>query len=303
MIYTNKRYSEYLKEKYGERIHKISLDAGFSCPNKNGCIYCNNSSFSYAKNVNENYKILNLEEQIIRTIKFVKKRFLANKFILYFQTNTNTFAPINILKEKYDVIYKFPEIIGLNISTRPDCIDENILELIKSYTEKYEVWIEFGLQSIHDKTLDLINRGHKFEDFLNAVHLTRKISDKIKICAHLIVGLPNETRDMIMQSIDKMNELKIDGVKLHPMHIVKDTVLADMFLKQQNFDNSNSEKMKFEFFEFEKYIEILADILDKLDKNIIIHGFSGYCPKKILIEPYWLSIRDKVILGLEEYKK
>ncbi|MDR0675607.1 MAG: TIGR01212 family radical SAM protein [Elusimicrobiota bacterium] len=291
MIYNNRKYSEYLKEKYGERVHKISLNAGFSCPNKNACIYCNNASFNYLKN-SEPFTNIDIETQIVNGIKFIKKRFKANKFILYFQTNTNTNASIDVLKNKFDIIYKFPDVIGLNISTRPDCVDDEILDLICEYTKKYEVWLEYGLQSIHNKTLKLINRGHSFEDFEKAVINTRDIGKNIKICVHLIIGLPNETEKDIMQSIDMMNHLKIDGIKLHPMHIVKNTVLADIY-KIKNFE--------FNFFDINDYIKILVKILDKLDKKIIIHGFSGYCPKNILIEPKWLSNRDTVILELKKY--
>lgn len=297
----NKKFSEYLKEKFGERIHKISLDANLSCPNfRNPCIYCNNSSFSYAKNIN---KILpkTIEEQFFLAKIFVKKRFLAKKFIIYFQTNTNTFASLEKLKSLYDIVKISDDIVGLSIATRPDAVDEKILELINSYCDKYEVWIEYGLQSANDNTLDFIKRGHKYNDFVNAINITRKISSRIKIGVHIIVGLPNETEKDIFDTIDKINYLKVDGIKIHALHIVKGTELEKIYLNNINLNEDNPKKINFNFLKFDKYIDILAKILNKLDKNIIILGFSSYCPKNILVEPKWVSIRDKVILAINNY--
>ncbi len=296
----NKKFSEYLKEKFGERIHKISLDANLSCPNfKNPCIYCNNSSFSYAKNLNK-VSLKTIEEQFFLARDFVKKRFLAKKFIIYFQTNTNTFAPLDKLKSLYDIVKISSDIVGLSIATRPDAIDEKKLDLINSYAENYEVWIEYGLQSANDKTLDFIQRGHKYIDFCNAVKLTQKLTPKVKIGVHIIVGLPDETEKDIFDTIDKLNFLKIDGIKIHPLHIVKGTKLEKIYLDQLKNDD-NSKKINFNFLKFEKYIEILVKIFARLNKNIIILGYSSYCPKNILVSPEWVSIRDKVILAIKNY--
>ena len=290
------KYSSYLKTKYGERIHRISVDAGFSCSNKvltaenkieGGCIYCNDESFNFSR-----ARILDfdMEKQIESRMQHIKKRFDAEKFILYFQTNTNTFAPINVLKQKYDVIYKFQEIVGLNIATRPDAVNEEILDLIETYSENYEVWIEYGLQSIHEKTLELINRGHNYRDFVNAVEMTKK--RKIKVCAHLILGLPNENEGMILETAKAMNDLPIDGLKLHPMHIIKNTKLAEIY---QNFD--------FHFLDLNKYIEILSKFLGNTRQEIVIHGLRGYCPKAVLIKPDWICEKEQVVKDLDKYLK
>lgn len=291
------KYSDYLKNIYGERIHRISVDAGFSCPNKmlddsgnftGGCIYCNDNSFNFSKGDLVNFDI---EKQIERGIQHIKKRFYANKFILYFQANTNTFAPLNVLKERYDVVYKFKEIVGLNIATRPDAVNDEILDLINFYSRDYEVWIEYGLQSVHDKTLRLINRGHTFQDFVSAVEMTKKRN--IKICAHVILGLPNEDEQMILATAKEINKLKIDGLKIHPLHIVKNTKLAEIY-----------ENFHFYFMDLEKYIDILAKFLGHIDNDIVIHGLRGYCPVSVLIKPNWLSTKEQIIIEkLENYLK
>jgi hypothetical protein len=293
------KYSDYLKTKYGERVHRISVDAGFSCPNKTlaengcltgGCIYCNDVSFNFSRGKRLDF---DLEKQIENRIKHVKSRFHANKFVLYFQNNTNTFAPVDVLKKKYDVIYKFKDFVGLNIATRPDAVDDKILDLIESYSdsENYEVWIEYGLQSIHDKTLDLMNRGHNYQDFINAIELTKKRKN-IKICAHVILGLPNENEEMILATAKAINNLPIDGLKLHPMHIVKNTKLAEVY---KNFE--------FNFLNLDEYIEILAKFLGNIRPDVVIHGLRGYCPSSVLITPFWLADKEKVIKELEQYLK
>ncbi|MCM8804898.1 MAG: TIGR01212 family radical SAM protein, partial [Candidatus Omnitrophica bacterium] len=219
-----KKYSDYLKKKFGCRVHKISVYAGFFCPNldgtlsKKGCIYCNNYAFSPCLREN-----LEIEKQIEKGIEYGKKRFKAEKFIVYFQPYSNTYAPIEILKEKYGIVKKFSEVVGISIGTRPDCIDYEKLKLIESYSDKYEVWIEYGLQSVHDKTLKIINRNHTYSDFLNAYNLTRKRN--IKICVHVIIGLPGETRKDILETAKECGRLKFDGIKIHPIHILKDTEL------------------------------------------------------------------------------
>jgi len=162
------KFSDYLKKRFGCRVHKITVDAGFSCPNidgtlsNNGCIFCDNYSFSPPVRT----KNIPLTKQIEEGIEYGKRRYKAEKFIVYFQPYSDTYAPVDILKERYDIVKNFPDIVGISIGTRPDCIDEEKLSLIQGYTERYEVWIEYGLQSIHDRTLKLINRNHTYRDYL-----------------------------------------------------------------------------------------------------------------------------------------
>jgi len=284
------KLSTYLKERFGTRVHKVSVDANFSCPNLDGkidtkgCIYCNNKAFSFYTRMG---KPLSLEEQIKAGIEAIKKRFKAKKFIVYFQAYTNTYADIDVLKKKYDVIKKFKDVVGLSIATRPDCINEEILNLIESYKANYEVWLEYGLESIHNKTLKFINRGHTFEDFLKAVKITRK--HKLKICAHIIIGLPYETKDMILKTAKAMGNLKIEGIKIHPLHIIKETALEELF-----------KQGKYTPLKFNNYLDLLVDFLTYLWPKTVIHRVSAYCPPEFLVAPPWILERNKVEGELEK---
>ncbi|MCD6231090.1 TIGR01212 family radical SAM protein [Candidatus Aerophobetes bacterium] len=285
------KFSTYLKERFGERVHKVSVDANFSCPNRDGkistkgCIFCNNEAFSL--HTRTGGRGSSLEEQIRRGIEAAKKRFKAKKFIVYFQAYTNTYAPIDVLKKKYDVIKKFKDIVGLSIATRPDCIDEETLNLIESYKNNYEVWLEYGLQSIHNKTLKFINRGHTFEDFLKAVEITRK--HKIKICTHIIIGLPYETKDMILETAKKMAHLKIESIKIHPLHIVRRTTLEKLFRQG-----------KYTPLELNTYLDILVDFLAYLWPKTVIQRVGAYCPPNLLVAPLWILERNRVEKELEK---
>ncbi|MCM8818363.1 MAG: TIGR01212 family radical SAM protein [Candidatus Omnitrophica bacterium] len=291
MRYYNK-FSEYLKKKYGCRVHKIPVYAGFFCPNLDGslsfkgCIYCNNYAFSPSLRNEET-----LQKQIEKGIEYGKKRFKAEKFIVYFQPYSNTYGNINELKIKYDVVKKFSsEIVGISIATRPDCIDQEKLNLIESYSDDYEVWIEYGLQSIHNKTLKLINRNHTYSDFLKAFETTKK--RKIKICVHVIIGLPEESEENILETAKECGRLKIDGIKIHPIHILKNTELEKIY-----------NEGKFKPFEMEEYIKILVNFLSFLHPDTIIHRLSADCDRKYLVAPEWLFQKQKILNLLEEKMK
>ena len=285
------KFSEYLKERFGCRVHKISVNAGFSCPNIDGvlsfkgCIYCNNYAFSPSLKTN-----LTLEEQIIKGIEYGKKRFKAEKFIVYFQPYSNTYAPIEILKEKYDVVKNFPEVVGISIGTRPDCIDEEKLKLIESYSGNYEIWIEYGLQSIHDKTLKIINRNHKYSDFLNAYEITKKRN--IKICAHVIIGLPGESKEEIIKTAKECGRLKLDGIKIHPIHVLKNTELEKWY-----------NEGKFKVMSIEEYIDVLCDFLSYLYPETVIQRLTADCDREYLVSPLWLLEKQKMLKLLEEKMK
>lgn len=280
----NKRYSTYLKERFGTRVRKISVDAGFSCPNRdgslsrNGCIYCDNRAFSYHSRNNER---LPLKEQISRGRESARVRFKADKFIVYFQAHTNTYADIDELKSKYDVVKRFNDIVGISIATRPDCVNEAVLELIAGYADDYEVWVEYGLQSIHNNTLALINRQHSYEDFLQAFEATRKYP--IKICVHTILGLPGETKGMMLDTARQMRRLRIDGIKIHPLHIIKGTALEKMYL----------EGLYTPLF-LDDYADILSEFIGCLWRDTVIHRLSASCPKDMLAAPGWLEQANSI---------
>ncbi|MFC1807150.1 TIGR01212 family radical SAM protein [Candidatus Omnitrophota bacterium] len=284
------KFSTYLKEHFKERVHRVSLDAGFSCPNRGenrtqgGCIYCDNQAFSLQS---RNKELLPLDIQISQGIDIAKKIFNANKFIVYFQAYSNTYDSVDKLKERYDTIRKFDNIVGLSIATRPDCINDEILDLIKSYSSDYEIWVELGLQSIHDKTLQFINRGHAYQDFLKAYDLI-KIRN-IKVCAHVILGLPNETREMMRQTAEEMARLRVDGIKIHPMHVVKGTKLHEIYKRGE-----------YRPLEIDEYVSILKDFLAIINPDTVIHRLSAYCPPELLVVPSWISKRGKIEQELEK---
>lgn len=295
------RFSRYLKERFGCRVHKVSVDAGFSCPNKDGrmsrdgCIYCDNRGFSF----NSRSSPRPLELQIKEGINFGKKRFKAEKFIVYFQAYTNTYLPARlqyvgagaspeILRERYDAVRKFDDVVGISIATRPDCVDEEILDLIKSYTEDYEVWLEYGLQSAHDKTLEFINRGHTYEDFLGAVKLTRK-RKSIKICAHVIVGLPNETREEILATAKALGQLKLEGIKIHPLHVIRGTKLEELY-----------QSKSYAPLAFDEYVDLAVDFLEYLSPGTVVQRISADCPEEFLAAPAWMLAKDRVLKAIDE---
>jgi len=281
-ICTITKFSTYLEERFNAKVYKISVDAGFSCPNrdgrigKEGCSYCDNKTFSFLK---RSGKELSLEDQISQGIEAVKKKFKAEKFIIYFQPHTNTYGPLDKLKEAYDVVRKFKDIVGISIATRPDCVDEKILNLIDTYADDYEVWIEYGLQSIHNKTLSAINRGHTYEDFLETLKLTQKY--RIRVCVHVIIGLPGETEEMILDTAKAMTALKIEGIKIHPLHVVKDTPLEVLFRQG-----------RYEPLSLNGYLNLLTKFLALLHPETVVQRISAYCPPDLLIAPDWIAYKN-----------
>ena len=283
------KFSRYLKERFGGRVYKVSIDAGFSCPNKDGkfskdgCIYCDNRAFSF----NTRIQPRPIEIQIEEGINFGKKRYGADRFIVYFQAHTNTYAPLDILRERYDVVGKFKDVVGIAIGTRPDCVNEEILDLIESYTQDYEVWIEYGLQSIHEKTLELINRRHSYEDFKKAIELSRK-KRNIKICAHVIIGLPEENRKDILETAKEIGRLKLDGIKIHPLHAIKDTKLEELI-----------KSGRYKLLELNEYVDLVTEFLEYLWPNTIIQRISADCPQALLIGPSWILQKSRVLEDIE----
>lgn len=284
---TKKRYyqfSEYLKTKFGKKVYKITLDAGFNCPNRDGtissggCIFCDDGgSFSRAHS-----NILSVQEQVLTGINTLSTRFKAQKFMSYFQAYSNTYKPVDELKQIYDSALCHEDVVGLSIGTRPDCVDEKKLDLIATYTDKYETWIEYGLQSIHDKTLKFINRGHDFDTFLKAYNQTKERG--INVGVHVILGLPNETRDNMLETIKMLSDLKVDGVKFHCLCVFPNTKLFDMY--QEN---------KIKLLEEEEYIELACDCLEILPEKTTIHRLGGNGLQAIKVAPAWLNKKFEIL--------
>lgn len=279
---TDKRYNQfsaYLKNKFGAKVYKITLDAGFSCPNRDGtistggCIFCDDGgSFSQAHS-----NLLSIEEQVNIGAKTLHDRFKAEKFMSYFQAYTNTYKPVNELERIYKSALNHPDVVGLSIGTRPDCVEDDKLNLISEIAQDYYTWVEYGLQSIHNKTLKKINRGHDFDCFLKAYERTKERS--INVCTHVIFGLW-ETRDEILETAQKLAELKVDGVKIHMLCALKDTKLAKLY-----------ENKEIDFMSEEEYVNLVCDFLEILPQTTTIHRLAGNGLKKNLIAPRWLGAK------------
>lgn len=279
---TDKRYNQYsafLKQKFGVKVYKITLDAGFSCPNRDGtistggCIFCDEGgSFSQAHS-----NKLSIEEQIGAGIETLSKRFKAEKFMSYFQAYSNTYKPVKELEKIYNSSLRNDKIVGLSIGTRPDCVEDEKLDLIASYKDDYYTWVEYGLQSIHDKTLKRINRGHDFDCFLRAYEKTKERG--INVCVHVIFGLW-ETHDEIMQTAQKLAQLGVDGVKIHMLCALQDTKLAKMY-----------DADEIDFMSEEEYVNTVCDFLEYLPQTTTIHRLAGNGLKKNLIAPRWLGAK------------
>ena len=278
------KFNKYLKDKYGGRIQKISIDAGFTCPNRDGtkasggCTFCNNISFSpYAMTKQA------VEEQIEKAMGFYKNRFKNVKgFLAYFQAYTNTYAPVEKLREIYDKAMEYDEIIGMSIGTRPDVVPDEVLDLIATYTiDKSEIWVEYGLQTANPKTLRDINRAHGVADFVDAVLRTKK-RPNIKVCAHMIVGLPGDEYEDYIETVKLISSLPVDGIKIHPLHIVKHTVMEKQY-----------ERGEIQTLTLEEYAKIVADLIEYLPEDMIVHRLTGEAPDDELVAPDWCSPRRK----------
>ena len=277
---TDKRYNQYsahLKQKFGAKVYKITLDAGFSGPNRDGtrsdcgCILCDDGgSFSQAHS-----NKISIENQILTGIETLSARFKAQKFMSYFQAFSNTYKPVQELERIYNSALQHPDIVGISIGTRPDCIDDDKLKLISGYTKDYYTWIEYGLQSVHDKTLKWINRGHDYDCFLRAYEKTKNYG--INICIHLILGL-NETYEEMMETAGKVAELEPEGVKIHMLCALEGTKIAELY--------NNGE---LSFMSEDEYINLCCDYLELLPPETTIHRLAGNGLKKNLVAPRWLG--------------
>ena len=289
---SNKRYHTldyFYKNKFNSKVFKVSLNAGFSCPNIDGtvgyggCIYCSSSgSGDYAGNPNDN-----LVKQFNTVKEIIHKKWPEAKYIGYFQAHTNTYAPVNVLKEKYETILKLPNVVGLNIATRADAISDECLDYLTELSKKTYLTIELGLQTIHESTTKLINRCHTLECFEKMV---KKLRDKnINVVVHIINGLPYETKEMMIETAKYLNKLDIQGIKIHMLHILKGTKLAKIYKEKP-----------FHVLTKEEYIDIVCDQLEYINENIVINRITGDPSIDDLIEPNWLVKKFCVLNDIDK---
>jgi len=279
--------NKYLKEKFGERTLKICIDGGFTCPNRDGKVSTGGCIFCSEKGSGEHLKPLSIQAQIEAHLNSYRG-LRANKFIAYFQNFTNTYDSLENLKLRYDAALIDNRIVALAIATRPDCITEEICQLIASYKSKVDVWVELGLQTSNDTTGNLINRGYSSEKFTEAVNLLRKYN--IEIVTHIMVGLPNETFEDIKNTVNFINSHDIQGLKIHSCYVIENTVLGEMY-KNQSYSPIS----------LEYYIETATYILTHINPSIIIHKISGDAPKDLLLAPEWNLHKKWIMNGIDKY--
>lgn len=276
------RLNEFLKDKFSERTLKICIDGGFTCPNRDGkkgvggCIFCSELGSG------DHLKRLPIKEQVINYFKSYRST-RANKFIAYFQNFTSTYAEINTLKRRYDEALIDERIVALDIDTRPDCISKEVCELLASYKEKYYVYVELGLQSSNELTHSFINQNIVNEEFINALNLLNEY--QIDVVVHVMVGLPNENHEDIVNTVKFINQFNIQGIKIHSTYVVKDTLLEKLYLEG-----------KYVPLELDEYISEVIYILTHINKDIIIHRISGDAPKDKLVAPEW-NLHKKWVLN------
>lgn len=284
MIKAYNSLSDFLKNKFGCKVFKVSLNAGLTCPNrdgakgKGGCIYCSSEPMMP---LNYDHK-MGIREQLCQGIEYIKQRHNAEKFIAYFQTNTNTYAPVSKLKKFYEDAIAHPDVVGLAVSTRPDCVNHEILDLLAKLAKEKFLWLEMGLQSSNNKTLELINRCHTADNFADAVKMANERG--IRVCAHVILGLPGETKEEMLATARFLANLNIWGVKLHHLHIHKGTKLEEMYMRQETKP-----------LELEEYANLAVDFLQEIPEDVIIHRLCGDTSRRFLVAPDW-SINKFVIL-------
>ncbi len=283
-------FGQYMKDLYGAPVYKVNVDAGFTCPNRDGsasvggCIYCNNDSFRPVACTST----ASVSEQIEKGIPYLRRRYGAEKFIVYFQPFSNTYAPVETLERLYREALDHPGVVGLAIGTRPDCVDEEKIALLESLARDHFILVEYGLQSIYDHTLGFINRGHDYARFKEAVE--RTAGRGIRIGAHIILGFPTESREEMLAMADELSRQPIEFLKIHQLQVIRDTVLADQYVGG-----------KFHTFGFLEYIEMVADFLERLSPEIVIQRLFAAAPENILIAPIWNKTRSEFMLELDEF--
>ncbi len=281
-------FGQYLLERYGERVHKLAIHAGFTCPNRDGskgrggCSFCNNISFNPAGR-----RPLSVREQIEAGRRVVRNRTGAQRYLAYFQAYTNTYGELAHLMALYDEALEDEDVIGLAIGTRPDCVAEEVLDLLANYQRRgYEIWLELGLQSAFDETLERVNRGHGFAEYCAAVQAARLRG--IRVCTHLILGLPGEDRGRMLDSLERVLKLGTEGLKLHPLHVVRGTRLANEWRAGMYVPLAMNE-----------YIEMVAEMVELTPPEVVYHRLTGTASANVLLAPAWCEKKWQVLNGIE----
>ncbi len=287
----NKRYhtyNYYLKNKYHQKIAKVALNADFTCPNRDGtkgyggCIFCSSSgSGDYAGNVHDH-----LEKQFQTISQVMKRKWPECAYIAYFQANTNTYGPLKKIKACIEPFINKKNVVAISIATRPDCLETDVLNYLAEVNNRCDLWVELGLQTIHDQTGELINRGHNYQDFLDGLNKLRKL--KINVCVHIINGLPGETYEMMLETAKAVAKLDVQGIKIHLLHVIDGTPMHKML-----------DKGMLQLMDKDEYIDLVVDQLEILPPEMVIHRLTGDAVREELIGPMWSLKKWEVLNAID----
>lgn len=281
-------FSDRLKDRFGVRVHKISIDAGFGCPNRNGgregsgCLFCDPTG-SGSVGIK---KQLSVAEQMEQGKEVMRRKYKASKFMAYFQPFSNTLAPANQLRSLYDEALAVDDVVGLAVGTRPDCVPAEVLDLLGEYHRRTYFWLELGLQSSHDRTLDWLRRGHDFATFDKACRRAKACG--LRVCVHVILGLPGESRADMLATADVLAALQVDGVKLHLLHVLRNTPLGNLYAEG-----------KVQLLEKDEYVELVVDVMERLHPATLIHRLTGDGPRDQLLAPFWSLKKWEVLNAID----
>lgn len=289
-IWDNKRYhtvNYFLRNKFGDKVFKVSLDAGFTCPNRDGsistggCIFCSpRGSGDFAGSSSD------LVQQFEEVKEMMSKKWKGGKYIAYFQAYTNTYADVDVLREKYYSVLNLEGVVGIAIATRPDCLSIEILDLLEEISKEKYIWVELGLQTIHQSTAEIINRGYTLDTYIKAVQELKKRN--IDVVTHVILGLPGESEEEMLQTVEFVANTGTQGIKLHLLHLVKDTRLVKLY-----------EMGQLRIMDMDEYVELVVDCIEKIPEDMVIHRITGDGPRETLIEPKWSIKKWEVINSIE----
>ncbi len=281
-------YSQQLKERFSGRVHKISIDAGFSCPNRGGtrqragCLFCDpNGSGSIG--IDRDFSVA---AQIELGKEVMVRKYKAQRFMAYFQPFSNTNAPVETLRALYDEALGVDDVVGLAVGTRPDCLPEEVLDLLAEYHRRTYFWLELGLQTVHDPTLRFLRRGHDYRQFLQAYRGAKQRG--LRVCVHVILGLPGEDREQMLATAEEMARLRVDGIKIHLLHVLKGTPLGDLY-----------QRGEVSLFERDDYVSLVADFLERLHPETGIHRLTGDGPRELLLAPLWSLKKWEVLNAID----
>ncbi|WP_145136334.1 TIGR01212 family radical SAM protein [Paenibacillus sp. Y412MC10] len=291
LLWGDKRFHTWnyeMREQFNDKVFKVMLDAGFTCPNRDGSIARGGCTFCSARGSGDFAG--SRRDDLITQFNSIRdkqhEKWPHARYIGYFQAYTNTYAPVDVLREYYEVILEQPGVVGLSIATRPDCLPDDVIEYLAELNDRTYLWVEMGLQTIHQETSDLINRAHDTQCFIDAVEKLRRHG--IRVCAHIIYGLPQETHEMMLETGRAVANMDVQGIKIHLLHLMKGTPMVRQY-----------EADLLRFLEQDEYIKLVADTLEFLPPEMIVHRLTGDAPRKLLIGPMWSQEKWEVLNGID----